>query len=181
MDCLRSRAENDVPGTPALPAPAKLPLAPLPGVAHAGLLDAVVDGVTGARVGKVGAGELGAMAPATGNALGSGTAGVEPTPRFPISKDPSGIPVRAAPPGTVGEVDVGADEAARLLEPEPHAPDIPDVSGIPGAAPEDIGISDVTDVGNGVAVPDVVVPDVVMPKLAAVAGAAVPTANPPPS
>jgi hypothetical protein len=176
MDCLSSRAENDVPGTPALPAPAKLPLVPLPGFAHAGLVDAVADGVAGARVGKVGAGELGAIAPATGNSLGSGTAGVEPTPRLLISKDPSGIPVRAAPPGTVGEVDVGADEAARLLEPEPHAADIPDVSGIPGAAPEDIGISGVTDVVNGAAVPDVVVPE-----LAAVAGAAVPTASPPPS
>jgi hypothetical protein len=113
MDCLRSRAENDVPVTPALPEPAKpLPVVRLPGFAHAGL--AVVDEVTGARVGKVGAGELGAMAPATGNTLGSGTAGVEPTPRLLISKDPSGSPVRAAPPGTVGEVDVGADEAARL-------------------------------------------------------------------
>jgi hypothetical protein len=121
------------------------------------------------------------MVLATGNTLGSGTAGVEPTPRLLISKDPSGIPVRAAPPGVVGEVDVGADEATRLLEPEPHAPEIPDVSGIPGAAPEDIGISDVTDVGNGVAVPDVVVVDVVVPELAAVAGAAVPTASPPPS
>jgi hypothetical protein len=170
MDCLRSRAENDVPVTPALPEPAKpLAVPRLPGFAHAGLLDAVVDGVAVASVGKVGAGELGAMAPATGNTLGSGTAGVEPTPRLPISKDPSGIPVRAAPPGTVGEVDVGVDEAARLLEPEPHAPDIPDVSGIPGTAPEDIGITGVTDVGNGEAVPDVVVkgvavPDVVVPE-----------------
>jgi hypothetical protein len=175
MDCLSSRAENDVPVTPALPAPAKLPIPPLPGFAHAGLGDAVVDEVAGARVGSVGAGELGAMVLARGNTLGSGTAGVELTPRLPISKDPIGSPVRAAPPGVVGEVDVGADEAARLLEPEPHAPDIPDVSGIP-VAPEDIGISDVTDVVNGVAVPDVVVPE-----LAAVAGAAVPTASPPPS
>jgi hypothetical protein len=180
MVCLSSRAEGDVPVTPALPAPAKLPIPPLPGLAHAGLVDAVVDEVAGARVGKVGAGELGAMAPATGNTLGSGTAGVEPTPRLLISKDPSGMPVRAAPPGVVGEVDVGADEATGLLEPEPHAPEIPDVSGIPGA-PKDTGISDVTDVGNGVAVPDVVIVDVVVPELAAVAGAAVPTASPPPS
>jgi hypothetical protein len=175
MVCLSSRAESDVPVTPALPAPAKLPIPPLPGLAHAGLVDAVVDEVVGARVGSVGAGALGAMVLATGNTLGSGTAGVEPTPRLLISKDPSGIPVRAAPPGVVGEVDAGADEATRLLEPEPHAPEIPDVSGIPGA-PEDTGISGVTDVGNGVAVPDVVVPE-----LAAVAGADVPTASPPPS
>jgi hypothetical protein len=163
MDCLSNRAESDVPVTPPLPAPAKLPIPTLPGVAHAGLIDAVVDEVAGARVGNVGAGELGAMVLARGNTLGSGTAGVEPTPRLPISKEPSGIPVRAAPPGTVGEVDVGADEAARLLEPEPHAPDIPDVSGIPGT-PEDSGVSDVTDVVNGVAVPDVVVPGVVVPE-----------------
>ena len=116
MDCLSSRAESDVPTTPALPSPAKFPTptAPLPGLAHAGLLDAVVDEVAGARVGNVGAGETGAMVLARGNTLGSGTAGVEPTPRLPISKEPSGIPVRAAPPGTVGEVDVGADEAAGL-------------------------------------------------------------------
>jgi hypothetical protein len=175
LDCLSSLAESVVPVIPAVPAPAKAPIPPLPGFAHAGLLDAVVDEVTGARTGIVGAGELGAMVLAMGNTLGSGTAGVELMPRLPISKDPSGIPVRAAPPGVVGDVDVGADEAARLLEPEPHAPDIPDVSGIPGA-PEDIGIPDVADVVNGVAVPDVVVPE-----SAAVAGAAVPTASPPPS
>ena len=82
-----------------------------------------------------------------GNTLGSGTAGVELTPRLPISKDPNGIPVRAAPPGVVGDVDVGADDAAMLLEPEPHIPDIPDVSSIP--EDEDVGISDVIDVADG--------------------------------
>ncbi len=176
MDCLSIRAAIDAPVTPALPSPAKLrgPVA-VPGLAHAGLLDVVVDEVIGEMVGITGTDELGAIAPAMGNARGSGTAGVELTPRLPISKAPNGIPVRAPPPGVVGEVDVGADDAATLLEPEPHAPDIPDVSSIPGE-PGDIGISDVTGVVSGVAVPDVMVPE-----FAAVAGAAVPTAIPPPS
>jgi hypothetical protein len=145
-----------------------------PGV-HAGLLDVVVDEVAGEMVGITGTEELGAIAPAMGNALGSGTAGVELTPRLPISKEANGIPVRAAPPGVVGEVDVGADDAARLLEPEPHIPDIPDVSSIPEDA-EDVGIADVIDVDDG----DVADIEVV-PEDDAVAGAAVPTAIPPPS
>jgi hypothetical protein len=159
-----------------LPSPAKLrgPMA-APGV-HAGLLGVVVDEVAGEMVGIVGAEELGARLLAMGNTLGSGTAGVELTPRLPISKAPNGIPVRAAPPGVVGEVDdVGAEEAARLLEPEPHVPDIPDVSSVPEEL-EEIGVCDVIGVVSGVAVPDVVVPE-----FAAVAGAAVPTAIPLPS
>jgi hypothetical protein len=59
------------------------------------------------------------------------------------------------------------DDDTMLLEPEPHIPDMPEVSGIPGVvevpgvadAPDEIGISDVT----------------------AVAGAALPAAIPPPS
>jgi len=110
---------------------------------------------------------------------------VELTPRLPISKDPNGSPVRAPPPGAVGEVDVGLDDEALLLEPEPHIPDIPDVSSAPGD-PVVTGISDVTGVA-GVA-DDVDVPDVAMvpddtavPEFAAVAGGAVPTPIPPPS
>jgi hypothetical protein len=147
----------------------------VPGLAHAGLLDVVVDEVIGEMVGITGTEELGAIAPAMGNALGSGTAGVELTPRLPISKEANGIPVRAAPPSVVGEVDVGADDAARLLEPEPHIPDIPDVSSIPEDA-EDVGIADVIDVAD---VDDVDI--AVVPEDDAVAGAAVPTAIPPPS
>jgi hypothetical protein len=175
------RALIDVPAIPAFPAPAKLPIPPVPVVAvvvHAGL----VGGVMGETVGIVGANELGPTVPTMGNTPGTGTAGVEPTPRLPISKDPNGIPVRAPPPGVVGEVDIGLDDAARLLEPEPHIPDIPDVSSTP-EDPEVIGIADVTDVVDDVDVPDIaVVPDVaVVPELAAVAGAAVPTDMPPPS
>ena len=59
-----------------------------------------------------------------------------------------------------------------LLEPEPHIPDIPDVSSIPeDVDPGVINICDDVDV-PGVAVGSVV---------AAVAGAAVPGAIPPPS
>jgi hypothetical protein len=145
--------------------------------AHAGLV-----AVVGETLGNVGIDELGPSVPTRGNTFGNGTGGVEPTPRLPISNDPNGIPVRAPPPGVVGVVDVGLDDAATLLEPEPHIPDIPDVSSTPDD-PEVTGISDVTEVVDDVDVPDaVVVPDIaVSPELAAVAGAAVPTDMPPPS
>src|ERR1700676_1183090 len=169
---------------PALPAPAKLPIPPapvVPVVAHAGL----VDGVVGETVGNVGANGVGTTGPTTGNTLGTGTAGVELTPRLPISKDPNGSPVRAPPPGAVGEVDVGLDDEAMLLEPEPHIPDIPDVSSAPGD-PVVTGISDVTGaagVAEDIDVPGIaMVPDdTAVPEFAAVAGGAVPTPIPPPS
>jgi hypothetical protein len=99
--------------------------------------------------------------PAVGNTLIVGTAAAELTPRLPISVDPNGIPVRATPPGAVGDVDVGVDDAVMLVEPEPHIPDSPDVSSIP----EVVEMPDVADI----------------PDVAAVAGAVVPTAIPPPS
>jgi hypothetical protein len=173
-----------VPVIPAFPAPAKLPIPPtavvpvVPVVAHAGL----VDGVVGKTVGIVGTNELGPTVPTTGNTFGTGTAGVELTPRLPISKDPNGTPVRAAPPGVVGAVDVGLDDEAMLLEPEPHIPDIPEVSST-AEDPVVTGISDVTGVAGDVDVPDVVVmPDIAaVPEFPAVAGGAVPAAIPPPS
>ncbi len=94
-----------------------------------------------------------------GDTLIVGTAAAEPTPRLPISTDPNGIPVRAAPPGVVG--DVGVDDEAMLFEPEPHIPDNPEVSSIP----------EVVDIPDEVDIADV----------AALAGAAVPTPIPPPS
>jgi hypothetical protein len=96
-----------------------------------------------------------------------GTAAAELTPRLPISIDPSGIPVRAAPPGVVGDVDVGVEDAAMLFDPEPHIPDMPEVSTIP----EVVNIPDVADIPDDVGIADV----------AAVAGAVVPSATPPPS
>jgi hypothetical protein len=58
-----------------------------------------------------------------------GTAAAELTPRLAISVESRGIPARAAPPGVVGVV--GVEDAATLFEPEPHIPDIPDVSIMP--------------------------------------------------
>jgi hypothetical protein len=107
-----------------------------------------------------------------GSTLIVGTAAAELTPRLPISVEPSGIPVRAAPPGVVGDVEVGVEEAAMLLEPEPHIPDMPEVSSMP----EVVDIPDVADIPDEVDIPDVIdIPD------AAVAGAAAPIAIPPPS
>src|SRR6267378_4247258 len=141
MNCLSRRAENDVPRTPAFPAPMAPPL-PMPAPAVAPVVPhaaAVVVG--GETAGVVGANALGPAAPTMGNTPNVGTAGAELTPRLLISIEPNGIPVRAAPPGTVDvvdNVDVGADDAAMLLEPDPHVPDIPDVS-----IPEGVDIPDV--------------------------------------
>jgi hypothetical protein len=83
-------------------------------------------------------------------------------------------------PDVVGDVDVGVDDAARLLEPEPHIPVNPDVASIP----EDVDSPDVAEIGVDVDIPDVDVPDVATPPdVAAVAGVVVPVAIaiPPPS
>ncbi|MDB5581069.1 MAG: hypothetical protein JWR80_6245 [Bradyrhizobium sp.] len=147
----------------------------------------------GATVGIVGTNELGPTVPTMGKTPVVGIAGAEPTPRLLISMEPNGIPVRAKPPGVVGnvDVDVGVDDVAMLLEPEPHIPDIPDVLSIAEDV-DPIG----TDISADVDVPGVVVgsvvaavgsvpvvPDVAMLPVvvAAVAGAAVPGAIPPPS
>jgi hypothetical protein len=115
----------------------------------------------------VGATAIGPTKPTLGVTLNVGTAAAELTPRLPISVDPIGIPVRAPPPGVVGDVDVGVEDAAMLLEPEPHIPDMPEVCSMP----EVVDIPDVADIPDDVDIPDV----------AAVAGAAVPTPIPPPS
>jgi hypothetical protein len=173
MNCINNRAGVVVAEIPAVPSPAKFPRPELPRVPHAGLLDVVV---VGESVGVVGITGDGPAVLTVGNTLGTGTAGVELTPRLLISKDPNGIPVRGPPPGAVGEVDVGADDAAALLEPEPHIPDIPDVSSIP-EDPRFIGSSAVTDVADGVDDSDIVP----VPEFAAVAGIVVPIPIPPPS
>jgi hypothetical protein len=119
-------------------------------------------------VGIVGAAEIPTEL-VVGNTLIIGTVASGLTPRLPISVDPSGIPVRAWPPGAVGDVDVGVEDEAMLVEPEPHIPDNPDVSSIP----EVVDSPDVPD--------DVDVPDIAVPELAAPAGVAIPNAIPPPS
>ena len=146
--------------------------------------------VGGETTGIVGANALGPTVPTTGNTPIVGTAGAELTPRLLISVEANGIPVRTTPPGVVGDVDVGVDDEAMLLEPEPHIPDIPDVS-----TPEVVDIPGGIDICDDVDVPGIVVgsvvaavgsvavvPDVAMlPVVAEVAGAAVPGAVPPPS
>jgi hypothetical protein len=127
-------------------------------------------------VGIVDANEGAPTVPTMGNTPVIGTAGAELTPRLLISVESNGIPVRAKPPGVVGAVDVGVDDEARLLEPEPHIPDIPEVSSIPEDVATPAG-ADGTDICDDVDVPGVTVGSVV----AAVAGAAAPAAVPPPS
>jgi hypothetical protein len=103
----------------------------VPGAGHGAALVVVEEIVDGdVTVGIVGTDELGPTVPTMGDTFTVGTAGMELTPRLPISVDPNGTPVRAPPPGVVDDVDVGEDEAAILLEPEPHVPDVavPDVA-----------------------------------------------------
>jgi hypothetical protein len=111
------------------------------------------------------------VAATVGDMLASGTAAAELTPRLPISIEPNGIPVRATPPETVGAVEVGVDDEATLLEPEPHIPDIPAVSSVPE-------VVDAPDVLRRLAELDI--PDIAaLPLVVALAGAPIPI--PPPS
>jgi hypothetical protein len=129
-------------------------------------------------MGIVGATEFGITVFTNGDMFVVGIAGAELTPRLVISVESNGIPARANPPGVVGDVDAGVDDEAMLPEPEPHIPDVPDVSIIP----EDVDIPDNVDIPDIVVVSGVAVPVVtVVPVVAAVAGAAVPAAVPPPS
>jgi hypothetical protein len=85
------------------------------------------------------------------------------------------------PVTVVGEVEFGLDDAATLLEPEPHIPDNPDVSSMP----EEVDTPDVAEIAVEIDIPDDVdvadgAPPPVVP---AVAGVVVPVAIaiPPPS
>jgi hypothetical protein len=73
-----------------------------------------------------------------------------------------------------GAVDVGLDDAAMLLEPEPHIPVNPDVASIP----EVVVTPDVADILEEVDIPDDVDR---LPGVAAAAGVVAPVAIPPPS
>src|ERR1700716_3381535 len=141
MNCLSIRAEIDVPATPAFPAP-MVPALPIPAPPTPPVVaQVVVLAVAGETVGIVGSSGLGPTVPTMGNTPTVGTAGAELIPRLLISVESNGIPVRAKPPGVVGNVDVGVDDEAMLLEPEPHIPDIPDVLSIP----KDVDVPDATD------------------------------------
>ncbi len=110
----------------------------------------VVFGAGSVTAGTVGI--VGAMVLMVGVTVMIGTAAAELTPRLPISVEPIGMPVRGTPPDVVG--DVGADDAATLLEPAPHMLWLPDVSiradvaGIP-----DDDIAGIAIVLGGVTVP----------------------------
>ena len=137
-------------------------------------------------MGSVGSTTLGPTVPTTGDTVGVGTAGMPLTPRLLISVEPNGIPVRLTPPGAVGVVEVGVDDDATLLEPEPHIPDIPAVSSVP----EVVDTPDVLKGEEEFEIPDdaddpeiTVLPDIAPLAVPAVAGAPLPTpiAIPPPS
>jgi hypothetical protein len=94
-------------------------------------------------------------------------AAAELIPALLISDESSGMPVRGTPPMVIGVVDVGVDDAMTLLEPDPHIPDMPEVS----IAADDVG--DIVAVMLGAAA--------VVPAIPPVAGAVDPAAVPPPS
>jgi hypothetical protein len=141
----------------------------------------VVDEIAGGDV-TAGIGAIGIAKPGVGATVivGPGTTATELTPRLLISIEPSGIPVRGMPPVVVG--DVGVDEAAMLLEPEPHIADIPAVSITPEAdmAPALWVIPEVVDMPEVAGIADVPCMAVTPAELA-VAGADVASDNPPPS
>ena len=128
-------------------------------------------GIVGAAVGAL----------TVGDTVGVGTAGAALTPRLPTSVDPNGMPVRPGLLVVVDDVDVGVDDAAMLLEPEPHIPVRPEVSNIP----EDVDNPDVGEIAVDIDIPgDGDTPDgATPPDVAAVAGVEVPVAIPipPPS
>src|ERR1700754_256578 len=147
-------------------------------------MDEVVDGA--ARVGIVGSTTLGPTVPTTGDTVGIGTAGTPLTPRLLISVEPNGIPVRLTPPGAVGVVEVGVDDDATLVEPEPHIPDMPAVSSVPEVAdaPDVPKGTEEFEIPDDAIEPDIaVLADIAPLAVAAVAGAPVPTPIPipPPS
>jgi hypothetical protein len=89
MNCLSRRAEIDVPLTPASPVPT-FPKPPFPAVPtalllHAALVAVIGEVVAGETAGVVGIIGLDPSALTVGSTLGTGTAGVELTPRLPIS------------------------------------------------------------------------------------------------
>jgi hypothetical protein len=108
--------------------------------------------------------------PVMGDTFAVGSVDEGLTPRLPISSDPNGTPVRAlAVVVDDDEVVVGVDDAAMLLEPEPHIPDNPDVSSIP----EVVDSPDVAEIADDVDIPGVaMVPDV---------APVLPLGSPPPS
>jgi hypothetical protein len=148
---------------PAKPVDADVPKDEHPAVALGA--DAVDGAVTVGIVGIVSA-----KLPVTSGTAGVGSSAAELTPRLPISVESKGTPVFGLPPGVVGAVEVGLDDAAMRLEPEPHMPDMPAVSSVPDIA----DIPEVTGIEDDMSIDPAVVP-------AAVAGVEPAIAIPPPS
>jgi hypothetical protein len=130
-----------------------------------GPIDVVVDEVPvgdeddGSAVGVIGP---------VGIAVGPGTASNVLMPRLLISVDPKVIPTPRLEPLAV---DVGVDDAAGLVAPEPHMLNRPEVSIMAVV----VGIAEPVDAPDDAAGPDIA-PDVAMLLLALVA-----SARPPPS
>jgi hypothetical protein len=112
---------------------------------------AIEGAVTVGTVGKVGE-----MLPVTSGAAGVGRSAAELTPRLPISVEARGMPILGLPPSVVGAVELGLEDAAMLLEPEPHMPDMPAVSSVPVVvdSPEPGVIPDIVDIDGVAAIPD---------------------------
>jgi hypothetical protein len=126
------------------------------------------------------AGTVGATLPVTSGTAGVGSSAAELTPRLPTSVEPRGMPVLGLPPGVVGAVELGLEEAAMLLEPEPHMPDMPAVSSV--AEAELCVITDVVDIDEVAAIPDDMSTDAaVLPAAPPMAGVDPAIAIPPPS
>jgi hypothetical protein len=134
--------------------------------------------------GAVTVGTVGAVLPVTSGTAGMETGAAELTPRLPISVESRGMPVLGLPPSVVGAVELGLEDPAILLEPEPHMPDMPAVSSVPDVVdiPELCVNPDVIDIDEVVAIPDDMSIDVaVFPAALPVAGADPAIAIPPPS
>ncbi|WP_454621638.1 hypothetical protein [Bradyrhizobium cenepequi] len=151
-------------------------------------LPAIVEvGAVGAgvrTVGTVGRAATGPTTPGSGDTPGVGTGAAELTPRLLISDESRGMPVRGTPLTVVDEVDDGVDDAVMLVEPEPHIPDVPDVSMMPEAVamPELSSVPDVVDTPDVAEIADDMPgAAAVLPAITAVAGAVDPTAIPAPS
>ena len=129
-------------------------------------------------------GAVGATLPVTSGTAGVGSSAAELTPRLPSSVEPRGTPVLGLPPSVVGAVEAGLEDAAMLLEPEPHMPDMPAVLSEPEVLgiPELCIVPDIIDIDEVAAIPDEVSIDATMfPAVPPVAGVDPAIAIPPPS
>jgi hypothetical protein len=126
---------------------------------------------------------VGVPLPVTSGTAGVGSNAAELTPRLPISVEPRGRPVLGLPPSVVGAMAFGLDDATRLLEPEPHMPDMPAVSSVPEVVDiPGLCVIPEVDIDEVAAIPDDVSIDAaVFPAKPPVAGVDPAIAIPPPS